>query len=136
MLENLGFVSATRWLQELLDPNKSTYPLMYEYGEEYSWDGSSEDLKEELLGFMVVNDLAESSLSRVNAQLQVFGQIGMASAAAITDMARNLFLDRPNTNKEMSDKKTSLFHDFSRGVADHCYYMCSTGSSSYKIVEH
>ena len=36
----------------------------------------------------------------------------MANAAAIGDMARNGFLDRSTTNKEISDKKTSLFHDF------------------------
>ena len=45
-------------------------------------------------------------------QLQVFGRIGMARAAYITDMPRNGFLDRPTKNKEMSDKKTSMFHDF------------------------
>ena len=28
MLEDLGVVAATRWVQELLDPNKDTYPLM------------------------------------------------------------------------------------------------------------
>ena len=36
----------------------------------------------------------------------------MTSTAAISNMARNGFLDRPTTNKDMSDKKTSLFHDF------------------------
>ena len=30
--EYLGFVAATRWLQQLLEPKKATYPLMYEYG--------------------------------------------------------------------------------------------------------
>ena len=32
MLEDLGVVSATRWVQELMDPKKATYPLMSEYG--------------------------------------------------------------------------------------------------------
>ena len=48
----------------------------------------------------------------MTAQLQVFGIIGMTSATAIIDMARNGFLDRRTTNKDMSNKKTSLFHDF------------------------
>ena len=61
---------------------------------------------------MDMNDLAKSSFVGVNAQLQVFGRIGMARNAAINDMARNGFLDRPTTNKEMSDKKKSLFHEF------------------------
>ena len=62
---------------------------------------------------MSVNDLAESSFAGVTAQLQVFVRIGMSSAATISNMARNGFLDQPTTNKEMSDNKTSLFHDFS-----------------------
>ena len=59
-----------------------------------------------------MNDLAESSFASVTAQLQVFGRIGMASAATISDMASNCFLDEPTTNKEMSEKTTSPFHDF------------------------
>ena len=37
MLEYIGVVSATRWLQELLDPNKATYTLISESGVECSW---------------------------------------------------------------------------------------------------
>ena len=85
---------------------------MSEPGVEYSWDGSADYLKEELLGFMAVNDLAESSFTGVTSQLQVFGRTGMAIAADISNMTRNGFLNRPTTNKEMSDKKTSMFHDF------------------------
>ena len=36
ILEELGFVSATCWVQELLDPKKATYSLMSEYGVYYS----------------------------------------------------------------------------------------------------
>ena len=61
---------------------------------------------------MAISDLSESSLADATAQLQVFGQIGMASATAIRDMARNGFLGQHTTNKEMSDKKKILFHDF------------------------
>ena len=58
-----------------------------------------------------MNDLAYSSFSGVTAQLCVFGQIGMASVVYISGMARNLFLDQPTTNKDISDNKTSMFHD-------------------------
>ena len=85
--------------------------MMYEYGAKYSWDGWSDELEEAFLDFMAVNDLVESSFTGVTSQLQVFGRIGMASSADIIDMARNGFLDQPTTNKEMSDNKTSLFHD-------------------------
>ena len=112
MLEDLGNVAATSWVQELIDPNKDTYPLMSEYVADYSWYGLLDDLKEALLGFMAMNDLEESSFAGVTAQLQVFGRIGMAGAAAIIDMARNGFLYQLNTNKEMNDNKTSLFNDF------------------------
>ena len=103
---------ATHWVQELLDPKKSTYPLMSKSGVNYSWDGLSDDLKEALLGFMSVNDLAESSFTSMTDQLQVFVEIGMASTAAISDMASNGFLYQPATNKEISYKKTIYFHDF------------------------
>ena len=125
---------ATCWVQELLDPKKATYPLMYESGAEYSWDGSSENLKDELLGFMDVNDLAESSFAGFTDQLQVFGRNGMESTAAIRYMDRNGFLDRPTTNNEKSDKKKVCFI-ISRGVSDHCHYVCRIGISSYKTVE-
>ena len=61
---------------------------------------------------MSINDLSESSFAGVTAQLQVFGQIGMAKSDYISGMARNGFLYRPTKNKDMSDKKTSLFRDF------------------------
>ena len=60
MIEELGIVSATRWVQELLDPRKATYPLMYESRADYSWDELSENLNEELIGFMAVHDIVES----------------------------------------------------------------------------
>ena len=78
---------------------------------DYSWDGLSDNLKEALIGFMAVNDIAESSFSGVTSQLQVFGLIWMSRADAISDMARSGFLGRPTTNKDISDKKTRLFHD-------------------------
>ena len=102
-------MAATRWVQELLEPNKATYPLMSESGADYSWDGLSEDLKEALIGFMAVYDLAEISFAGVTSQLQVFGRIGMARATDIIDMARNGSLYRPTTNKEMSDNKKVCF---------------------------
>ena len=61
---------------------------------------------------MSVNDLAESSFTSMTDQLQVFVEIGMASTATISDMAINGFLDQSTTNKDMSDNKTSLFHNF------------------------
>ena len=85
---------------------------MYESAAGYSWDGLLDDLKEALIGFTAVNDLEEISFADVTDQVQLFGRIIMASAAGISDMAKNSFLNRPTTNKDISDKKTGLFHDF------------------------
>ena len=64
------------------------------------------------MGMVAVNDLAESSFAGVTAQVQVFGRIGMANAAAVSDMNRNGFLYRPVTNREMKDSTAAhgLFH--------------------------
>ena len=85
---------------------------MYESGADYSCDGLPENLKEALLGFMAVNDLADISFAGLTDQLQVFVRIGMTSASAIIDIARNGLLYRPTKNKDTSDKKTSPFHYF------------------------
>ena len=111
IIEDLGVVAVTCWVQELTKPKKATHPLISESGAEYYWYGSSEKLKEALLGFMVVNDLAESSFAGVTDQLQVFGRILMSNPTTISDMAMNGFLDQTTTNKDMINKKTSLFHD-------------------------
>ena len=39
MLEEIWVVTATLWVQELLELNKDTYNLMSESGAEYSWYG-------------------------------------------------------------------------------------------------
>ena len=62
---------------------------------------------------MAINDIAESLFAVVAAQLQVFGLVVIASPADISDMAMNGLLDWPTTNKEMSDKKKSMFCDLS-----------------------
>ena len=78
-----------------------------------------------------MNDLAESSLAGVTAQLQVFGIIGMDSATTIRNMARNGFLDWPTTNKEMSDKKKCMFHDFPEELQITAI-MCAVQEYTYK----
>ncbi|KAL7523561.1 hypothetical protein ACHAXR_000896, partial [Thalassiosira sp. AJA248-18] len=82
MLEKLASVAAQAWINELLDPTKGTYQFLSESEGEYSYEHSSEELKAALLGMVAVNDLAESSFAGVTAQVQVYGRIGMANAAA------------------------------------------------------
>ena len=68
-------------------------------------DGSSDELKESLIGMMATNCLAESSFGGVTAQLEVFGRVGLAHAAAVSDMQRNGFLKRPTTKKDFENKE-------------------------------
>ena len=110
MLEELAVVAAQRWIDELMDKTKGTFLFMSDSGGEYSWDHASDELKESLYGLMAVNDLAESSFAGLTAQVEVYGRIGMANAAAISDMARNGFLSRPSKKKIL---RIILDEDFS-----------------------
>ena len=70
-----------------------------------------------MLGVVAVNDLAESSFAGVTAQVEVYGRIGMANAAAISDMARNGFLSRPSCNQDLeSVEGRRLFHGLREGL--------------------
>ncbi len=61
---------------------------------------------------MATNDEAESVLGRATSQLQRFGQINIASGAAVRDLKRNSFLSRKKPSGK-SDKQTEvLFHEF------------------------
>ena len=102
-LENLAVVAAEIWIEKLLDPTKVMYMLMSESGGAYSWDVASDELKKSLFGLMAVNNIAESAFGGLTAQLEVFGRIGLANAAAVSDMQRNGYLKRPNLeNNEAS----------------------------------
>ena len=57
---------------------------------------ASDELKKSLFGLMVVNDLAESAFGGLTAQLEVFGRIGLANAAAAIDMQQNGYLKQLN----------------------------------------
>ena len=96
IFQNIDVVVAERWIEELLDPTKVTYMLMSESGGAYSWDVASDELKNSLFGLMVVNYHVESVLRGLTAQLEVFGKIGLANAAAVSDMQRNGYLKRSN----------------------------------------
>ena len=106
MLEDLGVVAETRWVQELLYPKKATYPLMSESGAEYSWDGFQKTWGKHWLA-----SWTWLILQRVHYPVWLTNS-RYFFAASIRNMSRNIFLDRHTTNKEISDKKKSLFHDF------------------------
>ena len=45
---------------------------------------------------MALNDIADSAFIGFKAQLEAFGRIGLANAAAVSNMQRNGYLKRPN----------------------------------------
>ena len=95
----------------IVDHTKGTFRFLSESEGEYSYEHSSAELKKALLGMTAVNDLAESLFAGVTAQVQVYGRIGVANAAAISDMARNGLMHRPTTAEEMrSTTGHGLFH--------------------------
>ena len=110
-LEEYAQIAAKRWIVELIDTTKGTHRLMSECEGDLSWDHSSEEMKMALMNMVAVNDLAESSFAGVTAQVEVFGRIGMVKAAAVSDMSRNGFLNRPVTINEKKDPNAyGLFH--------------------------
>ena len=88
VLEEISTVMAQTWITELVDPKKTTWDLLSESDGKYLWEGLSEELTSALLGLMAVNNLAESSFG-VTAQLEVFGRVILAHAAAVSDMRGN-----------------------------------------------
>jgi hypothetical protein len=101
MLVELAPVATQRWIKELTDASKGTFRFLSESKGELSWDHASEEDKMALVSMFAVNDLAESSFAGVSAQVQVFGRIGLANAAAVSDMKRNGFLYRPTPAAEV-----------------------------------
>ena len=52
-----------------MDPKKAMWQFMSESEGEYSYDHSSDELKEALFDMVAVNDLVESSFAGVTAQV-------------------------------------------------------------------
>ena len=122
ILEELAVIAIKAWLAKMVDPNYVTWKLLSESGGDYSWEGSSDELKESLIGMMAVNDLAESAFGGVTAQLEVFGRAGLAHLAVVSDMQRNGFLERPVTKKDIENKEvrtiitTNAFHYITQAI--------------------
>ena len=103
ILDNLAVIAAERWIEELLYPTKVTYILMSEYCGAYSWDVASDELKKSLFGLMAANNLAEIEFRGLTTKHEVFGRIGLANTAAVSNMHWNGYLKWPNLeNNEMS----------------------------------
>ncbi len=99
-LEKVAASAVKAYLCELEDPKKATRKYISAFGSEFSYDHCSNEGKNAMMGKMAVNDLAKSSFAGVTDQLQVYGRVGMHSAAAVGDIGRNHFLDCQSYRKK------------------------------------
>ena len=114
-LEKVATIAIKAYLCKLEDPKKVMQKYISAFGSEFSYDHCSNKEKNATMGKMAVNDLAESSLAGVTAQLRVYRRVGMHGAAAVSDIGRNIFLDRGKATKKNKNTQTAatkgLFHD-------------------------
>ena len=110
MLEVVGDIAVRAIIFEMEDRTKATFKYLSISGSEYSYLHCPENIKEAMKGKMVTNDLAESLFAGVTTQIQTYGRIDLCSAAAVSDIARNGFLLRPKTTKEIKEGRIGLFH--------------------------
>ena len=115
ILEKVATIAIKAYLCELEDPKKETQKYISAFEREFSYDHCSNKEKNAMMGKMSVNDLAESLFAGVTAQLQVYRQVGMHGAAAVSDIGRNNFLDRGKDTKKKKNTQTvatkGLSHD-------------------------
>ncbi|KAL7552655.1 hypothetical protein ACHAWF_015887 [Thalassiosira exigua] len=109
-MKELARVAADAILAELRDTKKATHKYLSSSGSDYCWKRCSDERKQALLGKKATNDEAESSLGGTTSQVQKFGRIALSSAAAISDLKRNAFFNRPTNSKK--EKPLGIFHQF------------------------
>ena len=107
----LGSVATNAFIKELLDQKKATWKYLSISGSDYCWANSTDERKAALVGATATNDEAESVLGGTTANVQKYGRINLYSAAAVSDMKRNKFLDR-------SQKNRGMFHNIDDAVRE------------------
>jgi hypothetical protein len=78
-------------------------------GSESSFQGCPKEVKEGLHGRDATNDRSESALGGTTHQLQKYGRIGIANAAAVSDAKTNVYFHRFSVNE---NKTKGMFHQF------------------------
>jgi hypothetical protein len=94
MVVRLGETAAKTIIIELMDTSKATYKYTNKSKSKYSYNHCGDNKKKAMLGIRATNDEAESSPGGATAQVQEYGRINISSAAAISDMNRNKYLQR------------------------------------------
>jgi hypothetical protein len=102
-------VAAQGILDELHDENKATWKYLSISGSESSFQGCPKEVKEGLSGRDATNDRSESALGGTTHQLQKYGRIGIANAAAVSNVKTNGYFRRFSVN---GNKTKGMFHQF------------------------
>jgi hypothetical protein len=105
----LAKVAAQGILDELHDEKKGTWKYLSVSGSESSFQGCPKEAKEGLHGRDATNDRSESALGGTTHQLQKYGRIGIANAAAVSDAKTNGYFCRFSVN---GNKMKGIFHQF------------------------
>jgi hypothetical protein len=115
MVVQLAESAAKTICDELLDETKATYKYTTQSGSEYSYNHCRNEKKKAMLGRQATNDEAKSTLGGATAQVQEYGRINISSAAAISDMNRNKYLQGKHklARKKEGAKCQGLFHGLS-----------------------
>ena len=98
-LVELAKVAAQGILDELHDEKKGTWKYLSVSGSESSFQGCPKEAKEGLHGRDATNDRSESALGGTTHQLQKYGCIGIANAAAVSDAKTNVCFRRFSVNE-------------------------------------
>ena len=114
MIVTLAEAAAKTICDELMNESKATYKYTNQSRSEYSYNHCGDEKKRAMLGMRATNDEAESALGGATAQVQQYGRINISSAAAVSDINRNKYLQRHYALARKKESATSqgLFHGF------------------------
>jgi hypothetical protein len=108
-LVELEKVAAQGILDELHDENKASWKYLSILVSESSFQGCLKEVKGGLYGRDATNDRSESALGGTTHQLQKYGHIGIANAAAVSNAKTNGYFRRFSVN---GNKMKGMFHQF------------------------
>ncbi len=122
MVVQLGETAAKTIINELMDTSKATYKYTNQLKSKYSYSHCGDDKKKAMLGIRATNNEAESSLGGATAQVQEYSRINISSAAAISDMNQNKYLQQESNRprkKEGAECQGMFFgmpHDVKQAI--------------------
>ena len=108
-LIELARVATQGFLDELHNEKKATRKFLSVSESPALFLGCPKEAKEGLYGHEATNDRSESALGGTTHQLQQYGRIGIANAAAISNAKTNGYFRRFSVN---GNKTKGMFHQF------------------------